>query len=109
VRIPDLAVTCTPAHPGVHVTPDPVLAIEMLSISNQTETWSHIGTYCTIPMLLEILVVRSTEIAAELLRRNADGTWPERFAAVGETVELRSIGASFALESAYRHVAFPEP
>lgn len=106
IRIPDLAVTCTLARPGVHLTPDPVLAVEILSISNQAETWSNIWTYCTIPSLLEILVVRSTEIAAELLRRDAGSGWPERFTAVGETIELRSVGADFALAALYRNVAF---
>ena len=104
VRIPDLAVTCTPARRGVHLTPDPILAVEILSISNHAETWSNVWTYCTIPSLQEILVVRSAEIAAELLCRNADGSWPERFAPVAETVDLHSLGASFPLAALYRNV-----
>ncbi len=108
VRIPDLAVTCTPARRGVHLTPDPILAVEILSISNHAETWSNVWTYCTIPSLQEILVVRSTEVAAELLRRDPDGSWPERFAPIGKTIELHSIGASFALAASYRNVAFDD-
>jgi hypothetical protein len=42
----------------------------------------------------EILLVRSTEIAAELLHRQADGTWPEQpetIESAGE-IALDSIG-----------------
>lgn len=104
VRIPDLAVTCVRARPGTHLMPDPILAIEILSISNQAETWSNVWTYCTITTLREILVVRSTEMAAEILRRNADDSWPERFEPLGALIELQSIGASFPLVDAYEGI-----
>jgi Uma2 family endonuclease len=104
VRIPDLTVTCAPMRHGVHLTPNPILTVEILSISNQAETWSNVWTYCTIPSLEEILVVKSTEYAAELLRRDADGSWPERFVPVGETFDLASIGGSFRLADVYRNV-----
>ncbi len=104
VRIPDLAVTCVPARRGTHLTPEPVLAVEILSISNQAETWSNVWTYCTISSLREILVVRSTEIGAELLCRESDGNWPGRFTPLSGMIELESIGASFALADLYQGI-----
>ncbi len=108
VRIPDLAVSCLPARPGSYFMSDPILAIEILSPSNEAETWSNVWTYCTIPSLLEILIVRSTQMAAETLCRNADGTWPERFTPTGDTIELASVGAKFALADLYVDVAFTD-
>ena len=37
-----------------------------------------VWAYATIPLLREIVLVRSTDIGAELLRRGADGAWPEQ-------------------------------
>jgi hypothetical protein len=50
-----------------------------------------------------ILVVRSATIGAELLRRNADGSWPERAETIetGELV-LNSIAFRCALTDLYR-------
>ncbi len=41
---------------GEQVIDDPILAIEILSVSNRAETWSNVWTYCSIPSLLEIMV-----------------------------------------------------
>ena len=78
VRIPDLAVTCTPYTAEASLLADPVLVVEILSPSNQPETWSNVWTYISIPSVQEILVVHSASIAAEVLRSRADGVWPER-------------------------------
>ena len=76
-RIPDLAVTCSPVPQDQPALQDPVLIIEILSPSNQVETWLNVWAYTTIPSLREVLVVRSTARGALLLRRNADGSWPD--------------------------------
>jgi Uma2 family endonuclease len=77
VRVPDLGVTCSPLVPGQATLPDPVLLIEILSPSNQAKTWSNVWAYTSIPSVQEILVLHSTRIAAELLRRTPEGKWPE--------------------------------
>jgi Uma2 family endonuclease len=70
-----------------------VLVVEILSPSNRSETWTNIWTYTTIPTVSEILIISSTAIRAELLRRDADGNWPERASVIEEGVlELSSIG-----------------
>lgn len=93
VRIPDLGVTCTPYTSEEPLLADPVLVVEILSPSNQPETWSNVWTYTSVPSVREILVVRSASIGAEVLRRRADGAWPERPEVVTEgDLVLESIG-----------------
>jgi Uma2 family endonuclease len=102
-RIPDLAVTCAPYATEEHALTDPVLVVEILSPSNAAETWSNIWTYTTIPSVREILILRSATIGAELLRRNADGTWPERAQAIEKgDLALDSVGFRCALIDVYR-------
>ncbi|MGH7050134.1 MAG: hypothetical protein ACREE5_05775, partial [Acetobacteraceae bacterium] len=57
---------------------EPLLLIEILSPSNQAETWANVWAYTTIPSVREILIVQSSAIGAELLRRAPDGTWPRQ-------------------------------
>jgi Uma2 family endonuclease len=104
LRVPDLAVTCTAGDGDDGRTlSDPVLVIEILSPSNQPETWYNVWAYTSIPTVQEILVLHSTSIGADLLRRDADGTWPSVPAAVtsGDLV-LDSIGFRASLASIYR-------
>jgi Uma2 family endonuclease len=102
-RIPDLAVTCSGYVEEESALGDPVLLVEILSPSNRAETWANIFAYTTIPSVKEILVLDTVKVGAELLRRNADGTWPKQ-PSVLETgeVTLESIGVSFPLGDAYR-------
>lgn len=76
VRIPELAVTCTKSADD-RLVHEPVLAIEILSRSNKAKTWTNVWAYTTIPSILEILIVGSTKRDVKLLRRQADGTWPD--------------------------------
>ena len=102
VRIPDLGVTCSPVISGEALMHEPILLIEILSPSNYSETWSNVWTYCSIPSLREILVLHSTRMRAEVLRRGADGTWsgePEQITQ-GE-LTLDSIGFRIDLAAVY--------
>ena len=103
-RIPELGVTCTPNRADVHPTPDPILLIEVLSPSNYQDTWSNIPLYATLPSVMEILIVDSTKVEASLLRRGADGFWPQEPATIpaGGTITLESIGFEVALAEVYR-------
>lgn len=102
VRIPDLAVTCG-RDDGQHLVTDPILVVELLSPSNEAETWANVWTYSTLGTLQEILVVSTIEVRAWLLRRDSDGTWPDRFEPIEADghVTLRSIDATFALRAFY--------
>jgi Uma2 family endonuclease len=105
-RIPDLAVTCAPPALGL-MTADPILLIEILSPSNEAETRANIWTYTTIPSVQEILAVHSTRIEAELLRRDADGSWPEEpdTLVTSETLTLGCIEFATPLAALYRTTA----
>lgn len=102
-REPELGVTCTPNRAGVHMMPDPILLIEVLSPSNAADTWSNIPLYATLPTVTEILIVDSTTVSAEVLRCQPDGSWPQEGEAVepGGTIQLASIGLEFPLTEAY--------
>lgn len=102
-RIPELGVTCTPNRTGVHMMPNPILLVEVLSPSNVGDTWSNIALYSTIPSVREILIVDSREIAVQVLRRGADGSWPSEPEVVGpsSTVMLTSIGLESPVSEVY--------
>lgn len=105
VRVPDLAVSCRRDDRRERLLAEPVLVIEILSPSNEAETWANVWAYATIPSVQEMLVVRSIEIGAELLRRLPDGGWPadfERIASSGDRVRLDSVDAEFVLSAFYR-------
>jgi Uma2 family endonuclease len=109
-RVPDIGVTCAPPS-GRQIVPEPVILIEILSPSNEAETRANVWTYLTIPTVMEVLVVNSTRIEAELLRRNADATWPEVPQLIGpeDVLELESIGFSVPLASLYRTTTLAMP
>lgn len=103
VRIPDLAVTCSDYHEEEVTLADPVLIIELLSASNKAETWSNVWTYTTIPSVREILILRTQEIGGDLLRRNPDGTWPDKPLVLDEVpFVLESIDFRGELSAFYR-------
>ncbi len=110
-RIPDIGITC--ARPsGGQTVPAPLILIEILSPGNETGTWANVWTYLTLPTVMEVLVVNSTRMEAELLRRSADGTWPEVPVRIGtqDTLFLDSIDFTVPLAMLYRTttLAIPE-
>jgi Uma2 family endonuclease len=102
-RIPDLAITCSPYREEEYALTDPVLLIEILAPSNQAETRTNVWAYTTIPSVQEILIVHSTAIRAELLRRDTAGNWPERALTIDDgALALESIGFVVDLPAVYR-------
>ncbi len=102
-RIPDVGVTCAAPALGLMVS-EPVLLVEIISSSNEMETRANIWAYTTIPSVRELLVVQSTRIEAELLRRRPDSSWPEQPDILGAdaVLTLRSIEFSAPLTALYR-------
>lgn len=104
VRIPDLLVTCSPLTEAEgSLIADPVLMIEILSPDNAVETWTSVWAYTTLASVQEILVLQTDAIAAHLLRRKEDGSWPPAPTPLGMDLELQSIGFAAPLLSAYRN------
>lgn len=102
-RITDLAVTCSPYQEEEYAITDPVLVIEILSPSNKPETWANVWAYTTIPSVQEILIVHSTAMRAELLRRDGAGNWPEQATLIETgTLLLNSIDFTVVLSALYR-------
>jgi Uma2 family endonuclease len=102
-RVPDLAVTCTGYTTEEWAISDPVLIVEVLSMSNRAETWANVWTYTTIPSVQEILVLHTVSVAADLLRRRPDGSWPkDPEAVVAGDLTLDSIGFRAPLIDLYR-------
>lgn len=103
VRVPDLGVTCSPLAPGQATLSDPVLLVEILSPSNQAKTWSNVWAYTSIPSVREILVLHSTRMRAELLRRLPEGGWPEEPEQItGGDLTLASVGFRVPIAELYQ-------
>jgi Uma2 family endonuclease len=101
--VPDLGITCAPPT-GAHLMDEPLVLIEILSPTNVSKTRANVRAYLTIPGVAEIVVMHATAIAAEILRRAPDGTWPQQpdFIAADGELRLDSIGFAAPLRAAYR-------
>ena len=109
-RVPDLGVTCAKPSLDLMVS-EPVLLVEVLSPSNEADTRANIWAYTTIPSVRELLVVNSTRIEAELLRRDSNGVWPEQPELIGPggTLTLVSVDLTIPLTALYRTTALLPP
>ena len=105
VRVPDIAASCVADAAGQTTLPDPILLIEIMSPGNARKTWENVWAYTTIPTVMEIVVIQSALIEAEIFRRQGDGAWPKtsekinaddslRLATVTYEVPLRALYAS---------------
>ena len=102
-RIPDLAVTFEELGPAAFLDA-PTVLVEILSPSNETDSRVNVWAYTTIPSVREILLLRSSRMEAELLRRADDGTWPADPVVLraDEILVLQSIGFATPLSAIYR-------
>ncbi len=103
VRAPDIAVTCVPKSKDEKFFPDPILIVEVLSPSNQRETWESIWACATIPAIQEVLVVESERVHVAVYSKDEAGAWPEHPQVIesGGRVRLASIDAEIALSDIY--------
>jgi hypothetical protein len=89
------------------MVPDPILLIENPLPGKRSADPCRIWAYTTIPTVQEILAVHSTRIDAELLRRNADASWPEELHILTASDILKLSGIDFVIDLAalYRSTA----
>jgi Uma2 family endonuclease len=101
-RAPDVAVTCAPPS-TTGVTVDPILIVEILSPSNEDDTWESIGMLASLASLTEILVVQSTRVGADVYRRAPGQDWPDKPVSTmaGGTIHLASIGLDLPIADVY--------
>lgn len=103
VRVPDLAVTWSPAEDDGRLLSEPVVVVEILSPTNHAETWANVWSYASIPSVREILVISSIEVSADLLRREPDGFWPKQPGKIANgDIVLESAGFRCPLSAFYR-------
>jgi Uma2 family endonuclease len=95
VRIPDLAVTSEPVSKVDRLLHTPLLVVEILSPSDWRRTWANVALYTTISSVREILVLHTAETRAVLLKREPDGTWPNKPMALAPGVSVRLDSISF--------------
>jgi len=103
VRCPALGVTAARDEPGQYIVPHPILLVEILSSDDARDTWDNVWSYTTIPSVREIVVVHSTRVFAELLRRDPDSNWPAEPEEIGPdgTLRLESIAFACPLPAVY--------
>ncbi len=75
----------------------------MLSPSNEAQTRANVWAYATIPSAVEILLLSSTSVSGELLRRDSLGQWADDPLTLdaGSRVHLASIGFGTPLRDFY--------
>jgi Uma2 family endonuclease len=101
-RIPDLGVTCEADRKGERIVAEPILLIEVLSPSNAADTYENIRAYATLPSIQELLVIHSTRVEAELLRKGDGNIWPANPAiSTAGGLALASIGLTLPMMDVY--------
>ncbi len=103
---PDVSITCDERDKTTtqYIT-YPCLIVEVLSPS--TETYDRSGKfrqYRKNPNLQDYLLVSSTTIEIDLYHKNEAGDWLIINYQAGDTIELKSINLSFAIEQIYRNL-----
>ncbi|MCC3513523.1 MAG: Uma2 family endonuclease [Microcoleus sp. PH2017_17_BER_D_A] len=103
---PDASVTCDDRDKTTtqYIT-YPCLIVEVLSPS--TEAYDRGGKfrmYRSNPVLQDYLLVSSTSIEMDLYHKNDAGEWIIINYKEGDTIELKSINLSFAIEQVYRNL-----
>ncbi len=103
---PDASITCDDRDKTTtqYIT-YPCLIVEVLSPS--TEAYDRGGKfrmYRKNPVLQDYLLVSSTSIEMDLYHKNDAGEWLIINYQAGDTIELKSINLSFAIEQIYRNL-----
>jgi Uma2 family endonuclease len=109
---PDASVTCDERDKTTtqYIT-YPCLIVEVLSPSTESyDRGSKFRMYRHNPVLQDYLLVSSTSIEVDLYHKKDTGEWLIINYFDGDTVELKSINLSFAVEQVYRNLDLtPEP
>ena len=107
--IADLAVTCTPPERGQQLLQDPLLIVEVLSPGTALyDRQTKVSDYRRIPSVQEILLIDSTSIFAEVLRREGDRWITEIVRGAQATLSLASIGLIAAMSELYEGIDLPD-
>jgi Uma2 family endonuclease len=105
---PDASVTCDERdRQTTQFISHPSLIVEVLSPSTEAyDRGKKFKLYQRSPSLVEYVLVSAEEIEIEVFRKNERSKWEVTNYAAGDTVELESIGLTFAIERVYRGIEF---
>jgi Uma2 family endonuclease len=107
--IADIAVTCTPTQRGDQLISDPVLIVEILSPGTAMyDRQTKVADYRRIASVEEILLIDSTSMFAEVLRREGDRWITEIVRGPQATLSLTSIGLTAAMSDLYEGIDLPD-
>jgi Uma2 family endonuclease len=105
-----LAVTCRPPRRGDQLIADPVLIVEVLSPSTGLyDRQTKVADYHRIPSVEEILLIDSTTMFAEVLRREGDRWITEIIRGPQATLSLASIGLTATMADLYEGIDLADP
>jgi Uma2 family endonuclease len=108
--VADLAVTCKLPRRGDQLISNPVLIVEILSPGTAMyDRQTKVSDYRRIPSVEEILLIDSTSIFAEVLRREGDRWITEIVRGPQATLSLASIGLAAAMSELYEGIDMPDP
>ena len=101
---PDASVTCDDRDKiTTQYITYPCLIVAVLSESAEAyDRGGKFRLYRQNPVLQDYLLVSSTKIEMDLYHKNEAGDWVIINYQPGDTIELKSIGLSFAMEHVYR-------
>ena len=107
--VADLAVTCKPPRRGDQLIADHILIVEVLSPSTGLyDRQTKVADYRRIPSVEEILLIDSTSMFAEVLRREGDRWITEIVRGPQATLSLASIGLTAAMSDLYEGIDLPD-
>jgi Uma2 family endonuclease len=102
----DLAVSCAPPDRARRTVEDPILVVEILSRSTREfDRRVKAADYKTIPSIVEILLIDSERMWAEVHRREAGGWSAQLAEGAGARLSLASAGLDLPLADLYEGVA----
>jgi Uma2 family endonuclease len=104
----DLAVAPKPPRRGDQLISDPVLIVEVISpTTGLYDRQAKVADYRRIPSVEEILLIDSTSIFAEVLRREGDRWITEIVRGLQTTLSLASIGLTATMSDLYEGIDLP--
>ena len=103
VRVPDLVVAPEGGVADEVVVNEPVALLEILSPGNKSLTRNNVRAYATLPGVLEIVVIHTSRVEVEVLRRDGAGAWPPdpEHVRPGGRLRLHTAGLDCAVERVY--------
>jgi Uma2 family endonuclease len=105
---PDISVTCDERdRTNTQYITYPCLIVEVLSPGTEAyDRGNKFRMYRQNPSLQEYVLVDANSMAIELFRRTNEHSWQMIDYQIGDTIELKSVNLTFAIEQVYEEITF---